>query len=113
MKIFKSVLFVLLTTLFCSSQLHAQKSLFDLKDLSNTKIDNYSDAELINFYSKASESGISESQLYNLVSDRGLPEVEIAKLKNRLEIINAKNKPENNAKSIDKTNIDESYNYDT
>jgi protein involved in polysaccharide export with SLBB domain len=113
MKIFKSVLFVLLTTLFCSSQLHAQNSLFDLKDLSNTKIDNYSDAELINFYSKASESGISESQLYKLVSDRGLPEVEITKLKNRLEIINAKNKTENNGESVDKTNTHEPYTYDT
>ncbi|HET7116024.1 MAG TPA: polysaccharide biosynthesis/export family protein, partial [Hanamia sp.] len=87
MKVIRIVLFVLFTTLFCSNQLHAQTSLFDAKDLSNVKIDDYSDNELISFYNKAIQSGISESQLFNLAAARGLPEPEIIKLKNRLELI--------------------------
>lgn len=87
MKLFKIVLFVLFTTLFCSNQLHAQTSLFDTQDLSNINIDDYSDAQLISFYNKALQSGLSESQLYKMAADRGLRESEIIKLKNRLELI--------------------------
>ncbi|HUZ58003.1 MAG TPA: SLBB domain-containing protein [Hanamia sp.] len=87
MKLFKIVLFVLFTTLFCLNQLHAQTSLFDTKDLSNVKIDDYSDGQLISFYNKAMQSGLSESQLYKMAADRGLPESEIIKLRNRLELI--------------------------
>ena len=87
MKVIRIVLFVLFTTLFCSNQLHAQTSLFDTKDLSNIKIDDYSDGELISFYNKAMQSGMSESQLYNLAAARGLPESEIIKLKTRLGLI--------------------------
>src|SRR5665647_376532 len=108
MKIVKSVLFVLFTTLFCSSQIHAQNSLFDIQDLSNTKIDNYSDADLVSFYNKAVESGISESQLYKIAADKGLPESEIIKLRNRLEIINLNKKPANKSESLEKNNNDES-----
>lgn len=113
MKLFKSVLFVLFTTLFCSSQIHAQNSLFDIQDLSNTKIDNYSDADLVSFYNKAVESGISESQLYKIAANRGLPESEITKLRNRLELINLNNKPANKSESLKKNNADESHTYDT
>src|SRR5665647_2180158 len=113
MKIVKSVLFVLFTTLFCSSQIHAQNSLFDIQDLSNTKIDNYSDADLVSFYNKAVESGISESQLYKIAADRGLPESEITKLRNRLELINLNKKQANKGESLEKNNADEFHTYDT
>ena len=36
---------------------------------------------------KARESGISQSQLLNLLADRGLPTIEITKLRNRLQFI--------------------------
>ena len=84
MKIVKAVLFVLFTLLFCTTQLHAQNSLFNTKDLSNIKIDNYSDDELMSFYNKAIELGVSEAQLYKIMADRGLPDTEIFKLINRL-----------------------------
>lgn len=87
MKLVATVLFVLITMLFCSTKLYAQNSLFDLKDLSNVNIDNYSDDELISFYNKAAETGMSELQLYKIISDKGLPESEIIKLKNRLQLI--------------------------
>lgn len=85
MKIVKRVLFVLFTILFCSNQLHAQNSLFDLQDLSQVKIDDLSDNQLIVFYKKGVESGITESQLYKIVAEKGLPETEITKLRNRLQ----------------------------
>lgn len=104
MKLIKIVLFVLFTTLFCSNQLHAQNSLFDTKDLSNTNIDNYSDNDLISFYNKAVESGISESQLYKIASDRGLPQSEIIKLKNRIQLLSSQKKT--SRKSSEETTSD-------
>jgi len=85
MKIVKRVLFVLFTILFCSNQLQAQNSLFDLQNLSQVKIDDLSDNQLIAAYQKAMESGITESQLYKMVAEKGLPDVEIKKLRDRLQ----------------------------
>ena len=85
MKIVKRVLFVLFTILFCSNQLHAQNSLFDLRDLSQVKIDDLSDDQVIAAYKKAIESGITESQLYKTLAERGLPDTEITKLRIRLQ----------------------------
>ena len=87
MKIARIVLFVLCTTLFCSTRAHAQISLFNSNDLSKVNIDNYSDDDLNSMLKKATESGMSEPQLLKLVSDRGLPETEITKLRNRLQLI--------------------------
>ncbi|HEY5368653.1 MAG TPA: SLBB domain-containing protein [Hanamia sp.] len=87
MKIVKTVLFVLFATVFCCTQLQAQNNLFDVKDLSNTKIDNYSDEQLMSFYNRATESGISETQLYKMAADKGLPDSEIKKLRQRLQVL--------------------------
>ena len=113
MKIIKTVLFVLFTTLLCSNQLHAQNNLFDTKDLSNIKIDDYSDGELISFYNKAMQSGMSESQLYNLAAERGLPESEINKLKSRLEIISKQTNKSRTDTSGNSPNNEEAHIYDT
>ena len=51
--------------------------MLNIKDLSNVSIDNYSDNDLIT-YAKGFQSGLSKSQLFKLVSDRGLPDSEIA-----------------------------------
>lgn len=111
MKIIKTVLFVLFTTLFCSIQLHAQNGLFDTKDLTNVKIDNYSDDEIISFYNKGIDSGISESQLYSMLTDRGLPLSEIVRLKNRLQLINPARKSPSKADS-EISNSNESHTYE-
>ena len=84
---FKTVLSVLFILLFSSNQLHAQNSLLDINDLSNVKIDNYSDRDLLAFYSEAIESGLSESQIYKAVAEKKLPEGEISKLRARLQLI--------------------------
>ena len=91
MKIVKRVLFVLFVILSCSNQLHAQNSLFESQDLSKTNIDDYSDSQLIAFYNKAKETGLTESQLYKMVAQKGLPGQEISKLRERLMVISEKN----------------------
>ena len=92
MKIVKRVLFALFIILSCSNQLHAQNTLFDIQDLSQIKIDELSNDQLISFYNKAIGSGITESQLYKMAAERGLPESEITKLKERLQHINSDKK---------------------
>ena len=111
MKIVKTVLLVLFTVVFCSTELHAQNNLFDVTDLANTKIDNYSDEQLIAFYNQAVGSGLSESQLYKLATDRGLPDSEIMKLKNRLQFLIPSNKP--SAKVGSEGNSTAQHPYDT
>lgn len=88
MKIAGIVLFIFITALCYSNRVHAQIDIFRLDDLSGINIDDYGDNELADFYQKASESGLSETQLYKLVSQRGLPDGEIAKLRSRLQFIN-------------------------
>lgn len=113
MKIFKIVLFVLFAIIAASSQLQAQNNLFNTKDLSNTKIDNYSDAELLTFYNKAMESGLSETQLYKTASERGLPAPELSKLRSRLLAIVPGNKSQGKNDFEEKNDADQGHNYDT
>ena len=112
MKIVKRVLFVLFVILSCSNQLHAQNSLFESQDLSKTNIDNYSDSQLMAFYNKAKESGLTESQLYNLVAQKGLPAQEISKLRERLNAISGKNQ-DNTAENDQEKTADIPHPYDS
>ncbi|HXS55480.1 MAG TPA: SLBB domain-containing protein [Hanamia sp.] len=109
----KAVILFVFTLLFFSTGLHAQNTLFDTKDLSNIDIDKYSDEELISFYNKAMESGISESQLYKLANDRGLPEAEVLKLKARLERIGVSKNTKQQNDGIERDDTDKTRTYDT
>ncbi len=112
MKIVKRVLFVLFIFLFCSNQLLAQNSLFETADLSHTNIDDYSDSQLTAFYNKALESGFTESQMYQMVARKGLPDSEIKKLRDRLQLV--KNKSfTSTTKSDQTTSPAGSHPYDT
>jgi protein involved in polysaccharide export with SLBB domain len=113
MKIVKTVLFVLLITLFCSNRIHAQNSLFDINDLSNVNIDNYTDDDLVSFYNKAIQSGISESQFYKMAANKGLPDSEIIKLRNRLTLINSARKPAYTSESANKNNAADTISVDS
>lgn len=115
MKLVGIVLFVLITTLFGSSQAHAQINLFNAKDLSNINIDNYTDDDLTTMYNRAMDNGITESQLYRLVAERGLPANEITKLRNRLQFLNKGRRPLGNDNNITNTAGDTTvlHQYDT
>jgi protein involved in polysaccharide export with SLBB domain len=88
MKIVRIILYILFVTLICSTEVHAQISLLNTKDLSNINIDNYSDNDLLSALNEATQSGMSQSQFLKLISDRGMPDTEIAKLRGRLELLN-------------------------
>lgn len=113
MKIVTRVLFVLFTVLFCSNQLQAQNSLFNLSDMSQVKIDDLSDEQLISFYNKAIEAGIKEPQLYQMVAEKGLPDAELTKLKQRIEALTAAKKLVVKDDSNTEKYADEPHAYDT
>ncbi len=112
MKIVKRVLFVLFVILFCSNQLHAQNSLFENQDLSKINIDDYSDSQLIAFYNKAMETGLTESQLYKMVTQKGLPEQQVIKLRERLGAVMQKN-PDKTSENDKEQTLDIPHPYDS
>jgi protein involved in polysaccharide export with SLBB domain len=91
MKIIKSSFLILSLLFFLSAKLQAQTGLFESQDLSQTNIDNYTDNELLAFYNKAMEAGLTESELFKMVKQKGLPDTEIAKLRDRIFMISEKN----------------------
>ncbi|MEO8568812.1 MAG: SLBB domain-containing protein [Ginsengibacter sp.] len=114
MKIAGIVLFVLITSLFCSTEAHAQINLFNANDLSIINIDNYSDDDIAALLNQAVESGLSESQLFKIVAEKGLPSTEITKLRNRLQFINKLKKPvQSNVTDYAAKDTGARYEYDT
>ncbi|MEO6638685.1 MAG: SLBB domain-containing protein [Ginsengibacter sp.] len=114
MKIVGISLFVLFTTIFCSYQAHAQINLFNVNDLSSVNVDDYSDDDINAMLNKANAAGISESQLFTLVAERGLPSAEIIKLRNRLQFINKSRQPvQNSAVENSESAGKELHEYDT
>jgi protein involved in polysaccharide export with SLBB domain len=115
MKILRILLFIFSISLIFSTKLLAQISLLNSNDLTHINIDNYNDDELSSMVKKASASGISESQLYKILTDKGMPASEIAKLKIRLAQID--NNVNRNLNSTDTGNIkgsnDAEHLYDT
>jgi protein involved in polysaccharide export with SLBB domain len=93
MKIARIFFFILFATVICSARVEAQVNLFNTNDLRFVNIDDYSDDELASMLQKATESGLSTTQLLKLVADRGLPDTEIVKLRDRLQLINKTNPP--------------------
>ncbi len=57
-------------------------------DLKNVDIDKLSDADIRAYYAKASESGLTENQLFELARTRGLSEIQATKLKDRILVLN-------------------------
>jgi protein involved in polysaccharide export with SLBB domain len=53
-------------------------------DLRNVDIDRLSDSDIRAYYSKAAESGLSEDQLFDLARARGLSDLQVTKLKDRV-----------------------------
>ncbi len=80
---YKGLLVIFLIFLIPISNFAQTTSLFS-QNLSSIKIDNLSDDEIKTYLTKAAENGLSDQGLYNLLSDRGLPGVEIERLKERI-----------------------------
>ena len=100
MKAVGMVLFILVAILAYSSNVRAQINLFNTRDLSNINVDDYTDDNLISMYSKAIDAGVSESQLYKMAKERGLPDDQLAKLRDRLQVIISRNRSLSKGNSI-------------
>ena len=73
--------------LFFTTHIAAQA--LSKSNLSQVKVDDLSDAEILRYQQQLKASGISESQAEQIAIARGLPTQEIAKLKQRLIAINS------------------------
>ncbi len=104
------ILFIILICGHCS---FAQNSLLDSKDLSNVNIDNYSDNELLSLYNRAQAAGLSTSQLFKIVADKGLPQSEIDKLQDRLGLISTEKKSDIQKSSNQPVSNESGHIYDT
>jgi protein involved in polysaccharide export with SLBB domain len=65
--------------------IHAQT--LNNENLSNARVENISEDEIKAYYQKATNSGLSEDQVYQILSSKGLPQEELEKLKKRIASI--------------------------
>ncbi len=69
-----------------------QVNLLSLQDLSAINIDDVEDNDIKNYFLKATESGLSEENIFRLLTEKNLPESEIIKLKERFVRLGISNK---------------------
>jgi hypothetical protein len=62
---------------------NAQVNMLATQDLSTMSVDEISDIDIKNYFVKASESGINEENMFRILMEKGLPETEAIKLKER------------------------------
>jgi protein involved in polysaccharide export with SLBB domain len=83
MKLIFRLSFFCLLFFFSGFSGSAQVNMLALKDLSTLSVDEISDTDIKSYFVKASESGITEEDLFGILKEKGLPETEILKLKER------------------------------
>ena len=102
----KIVLFSLVFSLLLSLSGKSQVTLTELNDLSNIKIDSYSDDQLSYFLQNS--NGANVSDIYQHLSEKGLPDAELQKLKSRIQ--NLSNKPISTSPASEISNPTRTYN---
>lgn len=99
----KVILFFFL--LFSLSNLIAQiNGSLQGTDLRQVHIDQLSDDEIVYYYQKLQQSGLSMDQAYQALSARGLPQDEIAKLQQRIQTLKSSQKLNQSATKGNNTN---------
>ncbi|MEP7141831.1 MAG: SLBB domain-containing protein [Ferruginibacter sp.] len=80
--------------LFFFFSLHgiAQVNSLTTRDLSTIHIDEISDDEIKSYLTKARDNGLSDQDIFKLLEDRGLPKEQIAKLTDRISLMNIPNR---------------------
>ena len=86
MKLTRLIVFLFAAVVTVSVTAHAQS--INSENLRQVKVDELSDSDIQAYYQKATSAGLSETQLYNIAIQRGMPESEIAKLKLALLQVN-------------------------
>src|SRR5215207_437109 len=114
MKVVRIIFLILFITLIYSTSVQAQANLFNSSDLTYVNIDDYNDVDLAEMLKKGREAGMSITQLLQLLSQKGLPDTEIAKLKTKLRFISDTVPPsENNKTEIREQENNMAHEYDT
>ncbi|CAN5685499.1 SLBB domain-containing protein [soil metagenome] len=81
------------------------------QDLRLIRVDQLSDADILLYYNKVKQAGISVEQALQMAAAKGMPAAEIQKLKQRLSVINKTgNNAANKYSSNNKNNVDTSGN---
>ena len=88
MKLTRLIVFLFAAVVTVSVTAHAQS--INSENLRQVKVDELSDSDIQAYYQKATSAGLSETQLYNIAIQRGMPESEIAKLKLRIAALSTK-----------------------
>ena len=105
---------LLLLSFGCSIIALAQASLSS-DNLSNVNIDDLSDAQIKQYYQKAQNSGMTDNSIFVTLQEKGLPETEIQKLKDRItgmsNVDSFKTKADSDSGTLKKT--DRNFNRNT
>ncbi len=81
----KHIQFFLFSVLiFLSTNVLAQ---FSADRIADIKISQVTDEQIISAWQKASESGLSENEMYNTLLEQGMPASEVEELKNRISLL--------------------------
>ncbi len=79
----KKFLFVITVVIFSSNFIHAQNA-SSISDLSKVNVDDLSEDQIAEYLKKAQSSGLSEQQMLMLAKQRGMSDLQIQKLRNRI-----------------------------
>jgi len=92
----------------------AQVNSLSGQNLATVNIDEVSDQEIKTYYFKALENGLSEQDIYRILSEKGLPQGELSKLSDRMITIKGEPAGTTTKKNIssESENIDRSANMD-
>jgi protein involved in polysaccharide export with SLBB domain len=88
MKLSQITALLLVALLMLGSQ-HVYAQTLSAENLRNINIDNISDEDIKSYYQKAVNAGYNQEQMLRLAGERGMPAVEVNKLRQRLVLISA------------------------
>ena len=92
----KFLLLIFLCLVINNTKLSAQN--ISLDNIQNFKVDQLSDAQVLQLYQKLQTSGVTEDNAYQLMQQKGLPSLEVEKLKKRIAMVKAGVKSNNSIK---------------
>jgi len=95
MNFIKTFIITILFLIVIPNIANAQSNLLEINDMSTINVDSYTDAQILSLIKKAADLQIGEDEIYTIAKEKGLPDIEAMKLKNRIESLNpSKNKSE-------------------
>lgn len=88
-----------------SNTVFAQTDLLSSPDLTQVRIESYSNEQLLDFYNNAAHAGYTPEEIYNIAIAKGLPLTELNLLKKRLSLLVIKEPTNLNKKGFYDTNL--------